>query len=80
MTAVAPALHKGKPSRDADATGALYERYARPLFGFCLNRLGTREEAEDAVQTTFLHAQRGLRRGVVPLIPRDAVFARGRSA
>jgi RNA polymerase sigma factor (sigma-70 family) len=51
---------------EADATRALYERYAGPIYGFCLHRLGSREEAEDAVQTTFLNAFRGLRRGVVP--------------
>jgi RNA polymerase sigma factor (sigma-70 family) len=51
---------------EADAARALYERYAGQLYGFCLNRLGSREEAEDAVQTTFLNAFRGLRRGVVP--------------
>jgi RNA polymerase sigma-70 factor, ECF subfamily len=44
----------------------LYERYASRLYGFCLQRLGNREEAEDAVQTTFLNAFRGLSRGVVP--------------
>jgi RNA polymerase sigma-70 factor (ECF subfamily) len=44
----------------------LYERYASRLYGFCLARLGSREEAEDAVQTTFLNAFRGLSRGVVP--------------
>jgi len=44
----------------------LYERYASRLYGFCLHRLGSREEAEDAVQTTFLNAFRGLSRGVVP--------------
>jgi RNA polymerase sigma-70 factor, ECF subfamily len=44
----------------------LYERYASRLYGFCLQRLGSREEAEDAVQTTFLNAFRGLSRGVVP--------------
>jgi len=44
----------------------LYERYASRLYGFCLHRLGNREEAEDAVQTTFLNAFRGLSRGVVP--------------
>jgi RNA polymerase sigma factor (sigma-70 family) len=43
----------------------LYERYASRLYGFCLHRLGSREEAEDAVQTTFLNAFRGLSRGVV---------------
>jgi RNA polymerase sigma factor (sigma-70 family) len=51
---------------EADATRALYERYSGQLYGFCLHRLGSREEAEDAVQTTFLNAFRGLRRGIVP--------------
>jgi RNA polymerase sigma factor (sigma-70 family) len=50
----------------ADATRLLYEQHSSRIFGFCLSRLGSREEAEDAVQTTFLNAQRGLRRGVVP--------------
>jgi RNA polymerase sigma factor (sigma-70 family) len=45
----------------------LYERYASRLFGYCLHRLGSREEAEDALQTTFLNAFRGLSRGVVPV-------------
>jgi RNA polymerase sigma factor (sigma-70 family) len=50
----------------ADATRVLYEQHSSRIFGFCLSRLGSREEAEDAVQTTFLNAQRGLGRGVVP--------------
>lgn len=53
---------------DSSAVAALYERNAGRLFGYCLSRLGRREDAEDAVQTTFLHAIRGLRRGVVPLV------------
>jgi RNA polymerase sigma factor (sigma-70 family) len=44
----------------------LYERYANQIFRYCLHQLGSREEAEDAVQSTFLNAFRGLRRGVVP--------------
>jgi RNA polymerase sigma factor (sigma-70 family) len=36
------------------------------VFGFCLSRLGSREEAEDAVQSTFLNAHRALQRGVLP--------------
>ena len=51
---------------EADATRALYERYANQIFGYCLHQLGSREEAEDAVQSTFLNAFRGLKRGVVP--------------
>lgn len=51
---------------EADATRALYETYARQIYGYCLHKLGSKEEAEDAVQTTFRNAFRGLRRGVVP--------------
>ena len=44
----------------------LYEEYSGRIFGFCLRRLPNREEAEDAVQHTFMNAFRGLQRGVVP--------------
>jgi RNA polymerase sigma factor (sigma-70 family) len=50
----------------ADATRSLYERYGSQIFGYCLYRLGSREEAEDAVQSTFLNAFRGLSRGAAP--------------
>jgi RNA polymerase sigma-70 factor (ECF subfamily) len=39
--------------RDADAFEVLYHRYARPVFGLALRRLGDRMRAEDAVQETF---------------------------
>src|ERR671928_822954 len=51
---------------DTARASDLYERFAPRIFGYCLHRLGSREEAEDAVQTTFLNAFRGLSRGVVP--------------
>jgi RNA polymerase sigma factor (sigma-70 family) len=54
------------PALGADAAQVLFEQHAGAIYGFCLNRLGSREEAEDAVQTTFLNAFRALRRGVVP--------------
>lgn len=53
---------------DPHAADGLYERHAPRVFAYCLSKLGRREDAEDAVQTTFLHAVRGLRRGVVPSI------------
>ena len=53
---------------DAHAAGALFEVHSRKVFAYCLSKLGRREDAEDAVQTTFLHAVRGLRRGVVPAV------------
>jgi RNA polymerase sigma factor (sigma-70 family) len=51
---------------EADLTRALYEEYANQIFRYCLHQLGSREEAEDAVQSTFLNAFRGIKRGVVP--------------
>jgi len=51
---------------EADLTRALYECYAPQVFGFCLHQLGSREEAEDAVQSTFLNAFRGVKRGIAP--------------
>ena len=50
----------------AAATAGLYERHATKILSYCLHQLGSREEAEDAVQTTFMNAFRALGRGVVP--------------
>lgn len=44
----------------------LYERYHRPVYRYCRNRLRSSEEAEDAVQSTFLRVLAALRNGVVP--------------
>lgn len=38
---------------DRDAFDALYQRYARPVYGLALRRLHDRGHAEDAVQETF---------------------------
>ncbi len=57
---------EGAPAPEADLTRALYEQYGNQLFRYCLHQLGSREEAEDAVQSTFLNAFRGIKRGVVP--------------
>ena len=51
---------------EADAAADLYARHSQRIFGYCLGLLRNREEAEDAVQTTFLNAYRGLRRGIRP--------------
>src|SRR3954454_19351094 len=40
-------------SGDRSAFELLYQRYARPVFGLALRRLGDRGRAEDAVQETF---------------------------
>ena len=58
----------GGPARapQAEATEGLYERHSAKILSYCLHQLGSREEAEDAVQTTFMNAFRALGRGVVP--------------
>ncbi len=54
--------------------GALYERHSGQIFGYCLHQLGSHEEAEDAVQTTFMNAFRGLQRGIVPEVESAWLF------
>jgi RNA polymerase sigma factor (sigma-70 family) len=61
MAAVEPQVD---PSAAAEV---LYERHSERLLGYFVHQLGSRDEAEDALQTTFLNAFRGLRRGVVPV-------------
>jgi RNA polymerase sigma factor (sigma-70 family) len=56
--------HRSAP--EADATRRLYEQYARQIYAYCFHQLGNKEEAEDATQSTFLNAFRGLQRGVDP--------------
>lgn len=46
---------------DRRAFEALYRRYARPVFGLALRRLGDRGRAEDAVQETFASVWRAAR-------------------
>ena len=48
-------------SGDAGAFELLYRRYARPVFGLALRRLGDRMRAEDAVQETFAAIWRSAR-------------------
>jgi RNA polymerase sigma factor (sigma-70 family) len=62
LTADAP-----RPADTAEArAAALYEQYRRPVYRYCRNRLRSSEEAEDAVQSTFLRAFTALRGGIVP--------------
>ena len=58
------------------------------ILRYCGRQLGSREEAEDAVQTTFMNAFRAFGRGVVPetetawlfKIADNVCFSRRRSA
>ena len=50
----------------ARTAGALFDRHHRRIRGYCLHQLRDRQEAEDAVQSTFLYALSSLQRGVAP--------------
>lgn len=56
-----------KASPEAQAAELMFERHGDRVLAYCRRRLGSLEEAEDALQTTFLYACRGLQRGVVPV-------------
>src|SRR5215213_2265693 len=73
---------------DRGAFEALYRRYARPVFGLALRRLGDRGRAEDAVQETFASVWRSARtyrpeRGPgapwLYAVARNAISDRGRA-
>ncbi len=65
---------------DEAAFEALYDAYHRRLLAFCQHMLGSREEAEDVLQHTFLAAYRSLSAGyeVVDLKPWLYTIARNR--
>lgn len=55
-------LVAGVRAGDDAAFEAIYDRYARGVLAFCVQMLGSREEAEDALQLTFVSAYRGMQR------------------
>ena len=52
---------------DRCAFEAVYDRHARGILSFCRHMLGSREEAEDAVQHTFAAAYRDLSSNTRPI-------------
>jgi RNA polymerase sigma factor (sigma-70 family) len=50
----------------ADATATLFDQYHARIHAYCLGQLRNRDEADDAVQSTFLYAFALLQRGVTP--------------
>src|ERR1051326_6500767 len=66
MSAVPSIRETAATPQEAEQAAALYRAPSRRILGYCLRRLPNREEAEDAVQHTFMNAFRGLRQGVVP--------------
>ena len=61
-----PARAPASGATAADATQQLYERHQRRILAYCVSRLRDRQDAEDAVQNTFVYAFKLLERGVVP--------------
>ena len=61
------------------AFDALFHRYHRPVLAFCERMLGSRDEAEDAVQLTFLAAYRELVRAEPPVAVRPWLYAIARN-
>jgi len=66
MSALAAAQPRSDVASHEAYAERLYERHQRAIFGFCLKQLRRREDADDAVQTTFIYALLSLRRGIVP--------------
>jgi RNA polymerase sigma-70 factor (ECF subfamily) len=78
--ALAPAERSGNRSSPSATAASLYERYYDRVYGYCLYKLGNREEAEDAAQTTFLLVLRALERGVVPRLEANWLFTIAQNA
>ena len=64
---------------DERAFEAIYDRHHRALLGFCRHMLGTLEEAEDALQQTFLRAHRALAARGAPTELRPWLFTIARN-
>src|SRR5512132_2824399 len=65
---------------DDDAFEAIYDRYYLGLLAFCRHMLGSRDEAEDALQHSFASAYSALRGGdgIIDLRPWLYTIARNR--
>jgi RNA polymerase sigma-70 factor, ECF subfamily len=80
VRALAPPERSGDRSSSSATAVSLYERYYDRVYGYCLYKLGSREEAEDATQTTFLLVLRALERGVVPRLEANWLFTIAQNA
>jgi RNA polymerase sigma-70 factor (ECF subfamily) len=57
-----------------DRAEELFTEHSRRIYAYCLRQLGSREEAEDAVQATYLNACRSLLSGFEPEIAQAWLF------
>jgi RNA polymerase sigma factor (sigma-70 family) len=73
--AAAPGLGRADTGGAGEAVHDLYTRFGSQIHAYCLYRLRSREEAEDAVQTTFMNAFRALERGTQTRAEQAWLFA-----
>ncbi len=73
------ALVAGVRRRDRRAFEAIYERHAAQLLTFCIYLLGSRHDAEDALQATFASAYRALLNDTRPVSLRPWLFTIARN-
>src|SRR4051812_39010112 len=66
-------------SGDTRAFEEIYDRYGRPIHSFCRHLLGQADDADDAVQHTFLAAYRGIRSGDQAIDLKPWLFAIARN-
>jgi RNA polymerase sigma-70 factor, ECF subfamily len=87
--AIAPEAPRAEQAPEASATAEeLFQAHSGWVYGYCLRVLRSPEEAEDALQTTYLNACRSLSRGTRPeagsawllRIAQNVCFARLRSS
>ena len=69
-------MHSGPNGGLSERDGAalLFERHSAAIYRYCLRRLRSPEEAEDALQATYLNAWRSLKGGFEPDDPRPWLF------
>jgi RNA polymerase sigma factor (sigma-70 family) len=59
---------------ERDGATELFTRHSAEIYRYCLRRLRKPEEAEDALQATYLNAWRSLKEGFQPDSPRPWLF------
>ncbi len=74
-----PRLAQLAAAGDERAFEVLYDRHHRALLAFCRHMVGSPEEAEDALQQTFLRAHRALLEHGAPDDPRPWLFVIARN-
>jgi RNA polymerase sigma factor (sigma-70 family) len=72
-------LVQGAVGGDERCFEAIFQRHHPPLLSYCRHMLGSREEAEDALQQTFMRAHRALGAGNAPRELRPWLYAIARN-